>query len=301
MKAQAALKDRQDIQYLFRSAAGYLSDIECPSCGQSEHVLVERKYLFTRLFECRYCRLRYRHPRESKGYLDRFYDDEYAQNDGITTEMPDEDGWQGMVRSGFGEKNVDHYAKTIQLLFPDTRPDAIRMIDYGCSWGYQTHQFRSHGIDCIGFEPSSARASHGRRTLGLSILTSQAEIPHDNHVFFSSHVIEHLPSPSDFIRFAMERLREGGCFVAESPNGSEAFRRRDPAHFSKLWGRVHPNMMSAEFYLEAFKGLPLFMMTYPFDGLVEAVKTWDRQSVKTLDLSGPNLLLIVRKTPSLLS
>jgi hypothetical protein len=89
--------------------------------------------------------------------------------------------------------------------------------------------------------------------------------------------------------------------VAESPNGSEAFRRRDPAHFSKLWGRVHPNMMSAEFYLEAFKGLPLFMMTYPFDGLVEAVKTWDRQSVKTLDLSGPNLLLIVRKTPSLLS
>jgi hypothetical protein len=42
-------------------------------------------------------------------------------------------------------------------------------------------------------------------------------------------------------------------------------------------------------------------MTYPFDGLVEAVKTWDRQSVKTLDLSGPNLLLIVRKTPSLLS
>jgi len=290
------MKDRKDMAYLIRSASGYLSDVECPSCGSSKASFIQRKYLFARLFECGECRLRYRHPRESSRFLSRFYSDAYRQDDGITTQLPDRDGWNEMMRNGFGEKNVDHYAESLPMLFPELRPEEIRMIDYGCSWGYQTHQFRARGIDCMGFEISATRASFGRRNLGLPILTDAEQIPHDNHIFFSSHVIEHLPSPSEFIGFAMSRIRTGGFFIAESPNGGDGFRSRDPERFAKLWGRVHPNMLNAEYYLKAFEGLPLFMMSHPFHGLKEAMKEWDLQSVRTLDLSGPHLLAVVRKT-----
>ncbi len=293
------MKDFKDIEYLLRSATGYLSTVGCPSCGSTEATLIERKYLLTRLFECTGCRLRFRHPREDGRFLKRFYNTGYEQDDGITTQLPSEEGWQGMVKSGFGEKNIDHYAESLPLLFPESASSDIRMVDYGCSWGYQTHQFRSHGVDCIGFDISASRASFGRRSLGLPILTDPEQIPRDNHIFFNSHVIEHLPSPADFLRFAFDRIRPGGYFVAETPNGSEAFRRKDPAHFSKLWGRVHPNLMSDDFYLNAFKGLPVFMMSYPFVGLKAALAGWDRKGVRTLDLSGPHLLVIVKKTKPL--
>lgn len=290
------MKDGKDLAYLFRSAAGYLSAVACPSCGCGDATLIQRKYVISRLFECRACRLRFRHPRDSQGFLRRFYNEGYEQDDGITTRLPDEVGWQRIVGSGFGEKNVDHYAQAVRFLFPDTAPGDIRMVDYGCSWGYQTHQFRSHGIDCIGFEPSAHRASFGRRNLGLPILTDPDEIPGDNHVFFSSHVMEHLPSPAEFIAFASDRIRPGGFFMAETPNGSDAFRRSNPSHFKKLWGRVHPNMLNEQFYLAAFKGMPLFMMSHPFDRLPHEMSLWDRLSVRILDLTGPSILVVVRKT-----
>ena len=290
------MKDRQSIAYLVRSATGYLSAVECPSCGSSDAALLERKYIVTRLFECTTCRLRFRHPRESPFRLRRFYESDYSQDDGITTEMPDPEGLQGLIESGFGEKNSDHYAEAFRILMPELRPEALRMTDYGCSWGYQTHQFRSCGIDCVGFELSATRAAYGRRVLGLPIVTDPREIPFDNHVFFSSHVVEHLPSPSEFIRFAMERIRRDGYFVAETPNGSESHRRKAPSQFSRLWGRVHPNMLHEAYYLEAFKGMPLFMTSQPPEALPDAIRAWDRNSTRILDLSGPNLILFVKKT-----
>jgi hypothetical protein len=292
------MRDSKEIEYLLRSAAGYLSALKCPSCGSSDAVLIQRKYVLTRLFECNDCRLRYRHPRETRRSLDRFYERGYAQDDGITTRLPDKGEWQAMVDAGFGEKNVDHYAEALPALFPELDPKVIRMVDYGCSWGYQTYQFRRRGIDCTGFEPSLSRASFGRRTLGLPIFSDPCEIPLDNHIFFSSHVIEHLHSPSEYIGFAFERIREGGFFVAESPNGTDDFRHKEPSLFSKLWGRVHPNFLSADFYLEAFKGRPVFLMSHPFVGLKEALAGWDRRSVLALDLSGPHLLVIARKPES---
>jgi 2-polyprenyl-3-methyl-5-hydroxy-6-metoxy-1,4-benzoquinol methylase len=283
------------IAYWARSAAAYRTHRACPGCGGENLQLVERKYLFTRLFLCRDCRLMFRHPTDDADASRRFYQSDYAQDDGITTELPDPKQLQAMIADGFGEKNADHYRKAIGILLPEMPLTSVRMIDYGCSWGYQSYQFRQSGIDCRSYEISAPRAADGNRHLGLDIKTDESMLEGGNDVFYSSHVIEHLPSPKRMIDLGMSLLREGGYFIIESPNGSEAFRRAHPAHFSKLWGMVHPNMISVDFYEHAFASSPFLITSTPFDNLLGELNRWDKKSTRILDLTGPTLLLIARK------
>jgi SAM-dependent methyltransferase len=286
----------QNLGFLWRCFAGYSGKRSCPGCGHITHRLVDRKYLLARLFECAHCHLMFRFPIDDTARMEVFYQQEYRQEDRITTDLPGEKEWQQYESAGFGEKDVSHYVDLFRHLFPERSPDSIRVLDYGCSWGYQTRQFLTAGFDCQGFELSRIRAAFGRDRLGLPITSDFQQIRGGLDVFFASHVIEHVPSPAAMLEMADRLLKPGGYFCIESPNGSEIFKSKHPGHFHKLWGRVHPNFISPRFYHHWLNGRPAFITSSPFDGLRQRVSAWDRLSFSIDRLEGPSMLMITRKS-----
>jgi len=285
----------EKIDYLLSSLLRYGTEHSCPHCGSTAARALERKYLVTRLFCCPDCFLQFRHPKEAALASHHFYQNAYAQADGITTDLPDEARFRYLESTGFGEKNIDHYATLFESMFPGRSRKDIRILDYGCSWGYQSYQFRQLGFHVSGFEISELRAAYGRERLGLDIATRIDELASDVDIFFSNHVMEHVPDPGDMITQGMLCLRRGGFFVSECPNGSAERRCQAPRLTSKAWGRVHPNLISAEFLSRAFQDAPFLLASSPFNDISARFMDWDSISQQEGDLSGANLLIIAKK------
>lgn len=82
-------------------------------------------------------------------------------------------------------------------------------------------------------------------------------------LFFSNHVMEHVPSPSDAVATARKFLKPGGLFVAITPNGSLGYRDVAYKGWHKFWGKVHPNMLSDAFWAGEFSAEPHFIGSLP--------------------------------------
>ncbi|MDE3250600.1 MAG: methyltransferase domain-containing protein [Bacteroidota bacterium] len=222
----------------------------------------------------------------------KFYQKEYAEKDNITAEVPEPAQLAGLKETKFlkGNKNADRYSQIFQKLLPGK--EKISVLDYGSSWGYISWQLIEKGYDVQSFEISKPRADYGNTHLGLNIVTNEEMLRPDVDIFFSSHVIEHHPSIPSMIQLAKKLLKPGGYFIAVSPNGSKAYRERDPFGFHKAWGKVHPNYLNADFYSSIFSNHSFYLGSSPFNiagiaPLASSVKIKD-------DLSGEELLAIVK-------
>lgn len=282
----------QKIQYLFDSAKRYFDPIICPFCNSNTSVKIDQKYIFTRLFECNVCHLYYRHPIERVNNNKKFYQDEYVESDRITTSLPSSDELHEMMKNGFrnGNKNAQRYRDVLVKLFPDT--PGLRIVDYGSSWGYISWQLMNFGFDVESYEISKPRALYGNKNLGLNILMDENEIRSENDVFFSSHVIEHHPSISNMISLAKLKLKNGGYFIAISPNGSKDYRNADPIGFHHGWGKVHPNYLNVDFYKTIFKSMPFYIGSSPFD--FEAIRPLTQGDQIIGDVSSEELIVIAK-------
>jgi len=285
------------IKYLFRSAFHYFSPIACPNCGERSIVKVDQKYIVTRLFECRLCYLQFRHPSDSVFFSEKFYQSDYVQDDGITTDLPDTQTLKQMLSTNFSgsAKNADHVVDLWKSIFRDVQ--TISAIDYGSSWGYMSYQFLKKGIQTQSFEISRPRAAFGNKHLGLSIKSNTNDLQPGNDLFYSSHVIEHVPSITDMVNTGKRLLKPEGVFVAECPNGSVAFRKQNENAFHQGWGLVHPNYLSDKFYQKLFGKNPYFITSAPFD--LDAIRKWDGVSQVTHDTAGGQLLIIAKPNVSL--
>lgn len=253
----------QKFGYLVSSAVGSVTRRPvCPNCTSASSAVVDRKYLVTTLRRCGDCLMMFRAPTDRPGRNERFYNSGYAQ--GLTTSMPSADDLAALKASGFaGEKDSASYIATLRAL--GVRPGAS-VFDFGCSWGYGSYQLAKAGFDVTAFEISSSRARYAAEMLGVSTVPNfetWSQGPRDLDVFFSAHVLEHVPAPSKVFEVASRRLRAGGLFVGFFPNGSRARRNLDP-NWSSQWGLVHPNYLDEVFLGRAFAGRPhLFATGHP--------------------------------------
>ena len=281
--------------YLLDCALRYATPVYCPSCQSRQNKLIDRKYLVSRLFECGDCGLYYRHPLEKVAVNREFYQSKYKQGDSITTFMP-EDGedLERLKNKLLNEPDNAKNALRIRRIFGSLIPEIqnLSVVDYGASWGYISWQLKSYGLNVQSYEISVPRARYGNQHLGLDIQTDESALQGGNHIFFSSHVIEHVPVVSQMLELAARLTRPDGFIVTICPNGSPEFRRTDPAGFHLVWGQVHPNYLNANFFQKYFIGNPLFLTSTPFD--LEALRNWDQQSHFTGDLSGSEFLVIAR-------
>jgi 2-polyprenyl-3-methyl-5-hydroxy-6-metoxy-1,4-benzoquinol methylase len=283
----------QKISYFLDSAVRMFEPKICPVCGSNKTKVVDKKYIVTKLLQCENCTFKFRHPYESKKANQDFYQKEYFEVDGITTDMPNDAQLQELVNSNFtsdANKNVDRLLQLFSCFFDNL--NGVKIIDYGASWGYISYQFKKAGMEVQSFEISKPRGGFGNKKLGLNITADTEQLQGGIDIFFSSHVIEHVPSITDMINLAKKLVKPGGFFIALCPNGSDVYKQLQPVSFHKAWGKVHPNFLSNDFYHYIFKGQSIFLATTPIN--YNEVKQWNQKDNFTGDLSQVELLCIVK-------
>ncbi len=261
--------------------------------------MVDRKYLVTKLMRCANCRLLFRVPITTEAENERFYNLEYEQ--GFTTDMPSDSDLAAMLETNFAGSDRD-YGIYVNVLKSLPLPDGARIFDFGCSWGYGSHQLAQAGYDVTAYEVSNSRRNFARTKLSISVVDAfDACLVDDAFVgqfdcFFSSHVLEHVPSSGAVFQAARKLLKPDGVFVAFTPNGSAAFRAADFASWHLLWGEVHPNFVDEEFYRHNFGNSPAILSSsgYDFDAIARA--SFDEPGIRTIGgLAGYELFFAARK------
>ena len=91
------------IKYLLRSISNIFQSKKCPYCGTIDFTIIQRKYFVTSLLQCSNCRLLYRHPKDSKDFLDNFYQSEYKIDVQMMTSMPGDEEIEKLKRNNFDE------------------------------------------------------------------------------------------------------------------------------------------------------------------------------------------------------
>lgn len=254
------------LAYLMRSVR-FSMDRErqaCPNCGGDSSFVVERKWAVTALRRCAECLVLYRAPVDAPEEAASFYNEHYTQ--GFTTDLPSADDLQRLIQSNWaGEKDYSYYIGVLAAL--GLKPRAA-LFDFGCSWGYGSHQFRKAGYRVLSYEISRQRGAYGAANLGVELVEDfeawAASASHSMDAFFSAHVLEHVPSPSKIVGLARQVLKPGGLFVAFFPNGSAPARATVPA-WSKLWGEVHPNFLDDCFFNREIADRPRLFGSSPIE------------------------------------
>ena len=282
--------NNKKFNYFIDSLIRYNSNSSCPYCGSIKNKIVDRKYLVTRLFECSSCQLMFRHPKDKLDFNKKFYQDDYAEF-GMTTNIPSDIEIQKLLSSNFdsSEKDFSENIKILKIL----KGPVVKIVDYGCSWGYSSSQFLTAGLSVQSYEISKKMALVGNKKLGLNIYTKDSQINPENDIFFTSHVIEHLSNINELFEIAKKLLLPDGLFIAYSPNGSKDYKIRKDSYFHSLWGMVHPNYLSSSFYKTVFKEHPYMLSSNPYNDL-KAFSNWDQESQLELKLDGDELLFICK-------
>jgi SAM-dependent methyltransferase len=265
----------------------------CPNCGGVHNKIVSRKYVVTSLRRCANCWLQFRAPTDDPAHNSRFYEDEYSA--GFTTEMPSDADLSNLIACDFaGEKSWAYYNAVLKYLGLGS---GARVFDFGCSWGYGSFQMIKAGYSVFAFEISPTRRKYAEEKLCVRTIANMDQATTASgwagtfDCFFSSHVLEHVPSPSRVFGFAEALLKRGGIFVSFTPNGSEGGRGSHPA-WDKWWGEVHPNLIDDRFLDHAFRHWPRIAGSFAAD----QIQFPSKPEMRYLDqLSGSELFFAAKK------
>lgn len=105
-----------------------------------------------------------------------------------------------------------------------------QMLEVGCSWGKFLDVARDRGWQVSGVELSQPSSEWARTELGLPVFTGKLEdSPFVGSAVFDVvatwHVIEHVPSPMEFLQACRSCLRPGGYLVLKTPNAASFLAR----------------------------------------------------------------------------
>ena len=290
----ASFADNARLKYLRRCVSGVCAPARrgCPSCGDRRCHVIKRRKLITALVRCAGCRLIYRVPLDPPGFGDEYYQGEYQC--GFATDCPSPERLDQLLRMQFRGSSMDFTARLEMLRALGVAPGS-RILDLGASWGYGTWQFAAAGYDAVGCEIGRDRARYARERLHVRVESDIDRIGGDFDVFFSSHVLEHLPSPTIAFELAARTLKRGGLFLAFTPNGSMRCRDANPVEYHRYWGAIHPLYLDDSYYQSACAGRPTLLCSAPYDGRydLETIARWNKQRDAILNLEASELCAAV--------
>jgi 2-polyprenyl-3-methyl-5-hydroxy-6-metoxy-1,4-benzoquinol methylase len=128
--------------------------------------------------------------------------------------------------------------------------------------------------------------------LGVEIAT---QLPAEGESFdavYSCHVLEHVPNPDQAIKDQLALVRPGGLVIAHTPNGSPAVRRANPAAFHRVWGKVHPVLLTEAFVLRRFGSLTHYVSS---DDRPCVLSSWSRMESRIGRTDGGGLFVVLVK------
>lgn len=264
----------------------------CPSCGGNGGPALDRKWLVTSFRRCNDCALLFRTPTTTEAENAQFYQSDYEES--TTTDLPSAAELEVLKRENFASLSTSYlgYIEVVRALGAKPRG---HVIDFGCSWGYGSHQLQQAGFTVEAFEISRPRANYAREKLGIATVEIADIRPGSCDVFLSCHVIEHVPSVENMLTLGERALRPGGLFIAFTPNGSMAHRNKNPEGWHRSWGGVHPQLIDDVFVnrMSDRRALVAASTPYPLDALRE----W-KGSPKLLAMDGNELMIAFRKPQS---
>lgn len=261
----------------------------CPSCGGTSNEVLDRKYVVTALRRCGDCRLLYRTPTTTAEENAKFYQSDYEES--TTTDLPDSSRLEELKAENFASLSTS-YLGYIEVIRALGAHEGQTVMDFGCSWGYGSHQLQTAGFKVESFEISKPRAQYARDQLGIATLELEAIPSSSYEVFLSCHVIEHVPSVEDMMVLGERVLRPGGLFVAFTPNGSIAHRRQDSEGWHRSWGCVHPQLIDDQFLRHAGSRRNFVAASNPYP--LEQLHTWNGERT-ILGMDGNELMLAFRR------
>lgn len=126
----------------------------------------------------------------------------------------------------------------------------------------------------------------------MDIATQPPSAAESFDAVYSCHVLEHVPNPEQTIREQLVLVRPGGLVLAHTPNGSAAARRANAAAFHRVWGKVHPVLLTGEFIQNRFGTLRHYVSSNDRPG---TLREWTRQAAKLGPLDGGGLFFVLVK------
>lgn len=268
----------------------------CPNCDHPASETIDSKAFVTELRECASCKMMYRFPADTERTNHRFYQKAYSQ--GFTTSLPGDEALSQLLRTKF-EGHEKSYRVLIGLVEQAGLRPGSAIFDFGCSWGFGSWQFRDHGFSVRSFEISAERAEFARAKLAIDCISDPSHLDTDESLrgrfdmFFSNHVMEHVPKPGRCVAIAKRLTRPGGIFFAVTPNGSPEYRAIAPRNWHLSWGEVHPNLISDTFWSETFHKHDYFIGSLPLAS--SRLQDWAQTGGQVrAGLAGPELLCVAR-------
>ncbi len=267
----------------------------CPYCEHATALtLLRRKKLVLEVLKCESCKLVFRWPKDTQEDASAYYQDQFAK-EFPQVELPSSVQLQDWMRSSFAGTPLD-LSPEIEVLRA-LRPVG-RVLDYGCSWGYGTHQLRQRGYEAVGFEISRCRTQFARQTLGLAVFDTPGELralpAGAFDIVFSHHVLEHLMRIQDAFDLFAHLVADDGLLFHALPNFTGRLAR------TGLWlawiGEEHPIAPTIEFFAQ---NLPRYGFTQvqfassPFDADLAAILR--QQNGATPQVEGDELLVVAQR------
>lgn len=278
---------RTKVGYLIRSTKNFFQEKKCPYCDSKDLIVVDRKYIVTKLLKCKNCQLSFRFPKDTDAFLKKFYQSSYDVDTHIITKLPSDDELSKQMESNFQEvRNCVKYIKAVNA------SSNLKIVDYGCSWGYTLFQLKKEGYNVQGYEVSVPRANFGKK-LNVEIVTNVESIRDDNDIIICTHVIEHLSDLKSFFQITGAKLKENGMLIVWCPNGSIEYKNREPDLFHVNWGFLHPNYIDIEFVKFAMRDHPFLITTGDWDYDENLIQSWDRDKQQILGPKDGKELLFV--------
>jgi len=182
-----------------------MEEIDCPICEQSKGDPLHLEGSF-QMVRCSSCQFIFLNPRPTAESLHHFYQ----------TYLPEEESsiesWKRMM------KPVFHRAANLLKRYGRNG----RLLDVGSGFGFFVAEMKKKGWEAAGVEISQKALEYAGNVLGLTVHPGplgKAGFP-DNQfdAVTAFYVIEHLPSPRDFLRECYRILKPGGLLLLRYPH-----------------------------------------------------------------------------------
>jgi hypothetical protein len=220
----------------------------CPYCDSRFADRLQRKWLLIEARRCLHCGLIFRWPTDSTEPNREFYETEYDGQQ--ATDVPDAAAVAKMASNSF-VGTTWHRGDRIRFVEKALgKPGGRRLLDFGCSWGYATHQYKTAGWAAHGFEIDRRRAEFGRAALGLEIKSDLEEYRgRQFDVIIADHSLEHVPKIGGTLDAWLTLAAQDATFVVFVPNGSCRDARRLGVGWGPFIGETHTVALTMDWFV----------------------------------------------------
>jgi len=219
----------------------------CPYCDSRFADRLQRKWLLIEARRCLHCGLIFRWPTDPAEANRAFYETDYDGQQ--ATDVPEAAAAAAMAANGFAGTAWNRGDRIAFVERALGKANGRTLLDFGCSWGYATQQYKAAGWAAHGFEIDRWRAAFGRTALGLDIKSDLAEYRgRQFDVILADHSLEHVPKIGDTLNAWTELAARDAALVVFVPNASCRDARRLGVGWGPFIGESHTVALTMDWF-----------------------------------------------------